>query len=117
MNERGIKHVLEDGHWDDYRNEEFPPIGKMHERNGGYKTWQENLLFHDYAAIGYDMQFRYKGDLYQFYNCPDGTYLIKNGAIDGWPQWPSGNDMIREFKLDGKPIYERFDELMDFELF
>lgn len=113
---KGIKHVIEDG-WDDYRNEEFPPVGKMSDRNGGYRTWQEDLLFHDFAAIGLDMQFRYKGDLYQFYNYPDKVYLVKNDDDDEQPEWPSPNDMIKDFKLDGKPIYERFDELEDFDLF
>lgn len=113
---KGIKHVVENG-WDDYINEDFPPTGDISKRYSGYKTWEECMLFHEFAAIGRDMQFRYKGDLYQFYNYPDKVYLVKNDAEDPFPEWPSANDMIRDFKLDGKPLFEMVNLLEDMDSF
>ncbi len=113
---KGIKRVLEDG-WDDYVNEEFPPTGKISGRYGGYKTWQEDLLFHQFAAIGLDIEFHYKGNLYQFYHNENGVYLMLNDNDYKSSEWSSANEMISDFKLDGKPIYERFDELIGFDEF
>ncbi len=111
-----IKHVIEDG-WDDYVNEEFPPSGKISDRYSGYDTWEECMLFHEFAAIGYDMSFKYKGDLYEFYCSPDGVYLVKNNADCDFPEWSSANDMIREFTIDGKHLNEIVHELEDIDYF
>lgn len=48
-------------------NAKYPPDFKTNgDKYDGYKTGNEEVLFYDFAVLGYDMAFSYKGKRYYF---------------------------------------------------
>lgn len=91
-------------------NEEFPPKGDTRKRYDGYDTWNEDMLFKVFAIDKYDMWFSYKGKKYFFNNDLDVSWVSEDWNEE-YETWPSPNDFIRNFKLDGKPLYEMVNKL------
>ena len=89
-------------------NMKYPPTnGPYH----GYKTDKEETLFYDFAVLGYDLSFTYKGKNYYFLtednyvaNC-DETFNIE------YERFEDAIDALENFTIDGKTLVDLIDEL------
>lgn len=94
----------------------FPPDYK---RNGsllhGYRTDTEETLFYDFAVQGYDLQFKYDGRMYHFLTDDDGVWLSDEHFTAKLRRFESGNDVLKHFILNGKPLLNRIGELEECE--
>ncbi len=61
--------MIKEAPGNNWYEDEFPPQGDMTKgRYSGYNTWNECMLFHEFAVNLYDMWFSYKGKKYFFNN-------------------------------------------------
>lgn len=95
--------------------DEFPPKREMIDKYYGYDTWNECMLFHEFAVNMYDMSFSYKGEKYFFNIDGDGVIWVNEKANTVIAEWDSAVEFIKNFKLDGKPLYEIVNELDDID--
>lgn len=95
--------------------DEFPPTGDMISQFYGYKTWNECMLFHEFAVNMYDMWFIYKGGKYVFNIDSDGVIWIEEKTMKILKEWDSAVEFIKDFKLDGKPLYEMVNKIEEMD--
>lgn len=97
-------------------NAKYPPDFK---NNGseydGYKTGNEEVLFYDFAVLGYDMAFSYKGKRYYFMSDPEYVALSDENFSKEYQRFDNGNDALEKFSIDGIPIVKLVDQLEDVE--
>ena len=95
--------------------DEFPPKREMTDKYYGYDTWNECMLFHEFAVVRNDMWFLYKGEKYVFNIDVDEVIWVNEKANTVIAEWNSAVVFIKGFKLDGKPLYEMVNELDDID--
>ena len=95
--------------------DEFPPKRGMIDRYYGYDTWNECMLFHEFAVNMYDMFFSYKGKEYVFNIDGDGVLWINPDNDKSKKEWDTAVEFIKDFKLDGRPLCEMVNELEDID--
>ena len=99
-------------------NAKYPPDFKTNgDKYDGYKTGNEEVLFYDFAVLGYDMAFSYKGKRYYFLSDPEYVALTDESFIKEYERFDNGNAALEQFLIDGKPIVKLVSLLENVELF
>lgn len=109
------KYVRQDqtGRW---FNAKYPPDFKKNgDKYDGYKTGNEEVLFYDFAVMGYDMSFSYKGKSFFFLSEPDYVALCDEHFTKEYQRFDDGNTALEQFLIDGKPLIKLVNELEDVE--
>lgn len=99
-------------------NKKYPPD---HKRYGsaydGYKTWNQEAFFYDFAVMCYDLSFCYNGNQYYLVTCEDHAAVCDENFTKEYDVFPNENELIEHFRIDGKPIIELIDELENVEVY
>ena len=97
-------------------NAKYPPnYEKYGDEYYGYKNAAEEVLFYDYAVQNYDAQFVYKGKTYYLLRHEGHASVCDKHFTKEYQIFPSANELIEQFTIDGKPLIELIDELEDME--
>lgn len=97
-------------------NAKYPPnYEKYGDEYYGYKNAAEEVLFYDFAVLNYDLYFTYKGKPYHFLTETDHVAYCDEHYTEEYQVFPSANELIEQFAIDGKPLIELIDELEDVE--
>jgi len=91
--------------------DEFPPMGDMISKYYGNNTWNECMLFHEFAVNMYDLEMNHKGKRYIFYVSPDGVIWANPERPGARTEWDSPVEFIKDFEIDGKKLFEIVNEI------
>ena len=105
--------MIKEAPGNNWYEDEFPPKGDMAKgRYSGYNTWNECILFHEFAVNLYDMWFSYKGRKYFFNNSgDDGVQWVSEDWRETYGEWANPVEFIKNFELDGRKLFEVVNEL------
>ncbi len=96
-------------------NVKYPPnrnlYGSAHE---GYKTTAEGVLFYDFAVLGYDVRFSYRGKTYRL-RYDDNTALISSPDSNIIKTFESPIDLIEKLKINDHRLIDIIRQLEDVE--
>ena len=70
----------------------------------GYKTGNEEVLFYDFAVLGYDMVFSYKGKRYYFMSDPEYVALTDESFTKEYQRFDNGNDDLEQFLMKASQL-------------
>ena len=73
--------------------------------------------FYDFAVLGYDMAFSYKGKRYYFLSDPEYVALTDESFTKEYERFDNGNAALEQFLIDGKPIVKLVSLLENVEPF
>lgn len=97
-------------------NGKYPPDYKL---NGGlyhgYKNGKEETLFYDFAVLGYDLKFVYKGESYYFLSEENYVARCNDHFTEEFERYSDGNAALEQFCIDGKSLIHLIDELEEVE--
>lgn len=97
-------------------NAKYPPDFKNNgDKYDGYKTGNEEVLFYDFAVLGYDLAFSYRGERYYFMSDSEYVALTDENFTKEYQRFDNGNAALEQFLIDGTPIVKLVDQLEDVE--
>lgn len=97
-------------------NMKYPPdVNDYGAKNHGYPTEERETFFYDFAVLGYDVSFRYKGKPYYLVSCEDHVAISDATFNIEYEVFPDGNSLLENFKIGGRPLVDIIDELEDVE--
>lgn len=96
-------------------NGKFPPNDSQNNMYHGYRTPAQECLFYDFAVLGYDLKIRYHDKAYYFMVDDDCVWLSDEKFTAMIRRFSNGNDVLENFKIDGKPLWQLADELDEYE--
>ena len=96
-------------------NKKYPPVdfskGNLYH---GYSDSFRETLFYDFAVLGYDLEFSYKGTTYHVTSDgADGVWLSDPKFTAKLEHFPSGNAFLENFRIDGHRLIDLIDRLDD----
>lgn len=93
-------------------NRKYPPNSDKYGFSYlGYKNWNREVFFFEFAVQGYDISFMYKGNIYYIMCLKDGAARCSvpfNNIIE---KYSSPNQLIEQMSIDGCLLIEIIDEL------
>lgn len=101
-------------------NVKYPPeLAKYGDQYLGYKSWNREVFFYEFAVQGYDVQFEYHGIVYHLmadsdYYCTCPNHCFTPDADSQY--FANGNDLIEHLLIEGKPLIIIIDELTNVEI-
>ena len=101
-------------------NIKYPPMPEKYGTNyEGYKTWNQEVFFYEFAVQGYDVHFKYNGT--DYYLMSDAEYVCTCEDEHFTPSdksqvFPNANVLIETLVIDGKVLKDIIDELEDVEM-
>ena len=110
------EYILEDSQGYLYNAEFKPDFVKYGDRYNGYKTNNQEAIFHYFAVFGYDLTFTYKGKQYYFVSTQDYVARSDQNFQTDLEVFPDANAMVRSFLLDGVPLLYIIDSLEDVDI-
>lgn len=96
-------------------NKKYPPNKTLYPVYGGYETPEEEAFFNDFAVLGYDIKFQYRGVQYYCLYEPDHTALCDSHFSEEYQVFSDGNDLIEHLILEGKTLISVIHELENVE--
>lgn len=93
----------------------FPPTDKESDIYSGYSTPAQECLFYDFAVQGYDLKIKYNGNYYYFMVDTDCVWLSDKSFTEKKKKFKNGNDVLKNFIINGKPLYQLTDKLEEYE--
>lgn len=93
--------------------DEFPPKRSMMEENCGYDSWNERMLFYEFAVNMYDMVINHKGEKYIIEVEPNEVRWINPDSLIVRKEWDFPIKFIKDFEIEGRKLYEIVNELED----
>lgn len=101
---------------DRWFNAKYPPDFKTNgSKYDGYRIGNEEVLFYDFAVLGYDMAFSYKGKRYYFMSDPEYVALTDESFTKEYQRFDNGNAALEQFLIEGQPIVKLVSQLEDVE--
>lgn len=99
-------------------NRKYPPdIKKYGSQYSGYRTFQQETFFYDYAILCYDVRFTYKGTDYfiiirkGYCARTDSTLRIE------YEKFPNANALIEQLTIDGVKLIDFMNQIEEVEVF
>lgn len=81
-------------------NTEFPPDSfTKYPSYSGYRTINREYLFYQYSLMLYEVMVTYNGKNYILVTSEDGCYVLNEDGEEISPVYPTGNDLIKEFRF------------------
>ena len=93
----------------------FPPKHRMVSRFRGYDTWNERMLFYEFAVNHYDMFLVYNGKKYIFEIDSEGVRMVDDKQIHVLEKWETAVEFINNFRLNGEPLYKMVNRLEEID--
>jgi hypothetical protein len=96
-------------------NKKYPPdVQKYGSCFEGYATKAEGVLFYDFAVMGYDVEFTYKGKKY--YLLDDGEAFLSDARFtEQYEAFTDPMDLVEHLMVDGRPLLDIIPEITDIE--
>lgn len=96
-------------------NKKYPPTdtskGNLYH---GYSDSFRETLFYDFAVLGYDLEFSYRGRAYHVMSDREnGVWLSDSKYTAKLEHFANGNDFLENFKIDGRRLIDLIDQLDD----
>ena len=99
-------------------NAKYPPDYKKYgDANLGYKTWNQEAFFYDFAVNFYDIGFSYNGKQYWVLTEPGYVALCDEHFNEEFRRFADANAFIEQFTIDGKPLLDLIDKLEDVDIY
>ncbi len=83
----------------------------------GYKSWNEEALFYQFAVQRYDLSFRYHGRMYYLLAEMDHVAVSDEGFAHEIVPFESGNALIENYLIEGKPLIDIINDLEEVDIF
>ena len=97
-------------------NCKYPPnkekCGDMYE---GYKNWAEEVLFHRFGVLCYDVCFVYKNKEYHLLKEHNYAAVCDDHYTKEYEIYADEMALIENFKINGKPLIELIDEIEEID--
>lgn len=97
-------------------NEKYPPnrekYGEMYE---GYKNWAEEVLFHRFGILCYDVCFSYKNKEYHLLKEYNYAAVCDEHYTEEYEIYADEMALIENFKIDGKPLIELINDIKEID--
>lgn len=96
-------------------NSKYPPNKRLYGSSyEGYPTKAEGVLFYDFAVMGYDVEFLYKGKRYYLLN--DGEAALTDSSFSKKIEsFNDPMDLIENLVIDGSPLIKLLAYIEDIE--
>lgn len=99
-----------------YYNAEYPPNYELYgDTYEGYKNNAELILFYEFAVQRYDVSFRYKGTPYYLMTDEFCVAVCDEHFTEQYEVFENANELIKHWRIDGKPLIDIMDELENVE--
>lgn len=99
-------------HEGEWYNTKYPP---QPEKYGtachGYKSDAAEVLFSDFAILGYDVYFEYNENRYYLLNCHDHVARTDESFDNEYEIFPDPNTLIENLIIEGKKLIDIIDEI------
>lgn len=97
-------------------NMKYPPNPTQYgDKYGGYPTDRHQVLFHDFAVQGYDLQYKYKGQTFYCLSEKDYVAACDSSFRKESQVFENANQYIEQFEIDGHKLIDIIDELEEVE--
>ena len=97
-------------------NCKYPPNKEKNgDLYGGYKTWAEEVLFHRFGILCYDVCFVYKNKEYHLLKEYNYAAVCDDHYTKEYELYADEMDLIENFKIDGKQLIELIDEIEEID--
>lgn len=97
-------------------NCKYPPnkekYGDIYE---GYKNWTEEVLFHRFGVLCYDVCFVYKNKEYHLLKEYNYVAVCDEHYTEEFEIYADEMALIENFKIDGKPLIELMDDIEEID--
>lgn len=97
-------------------NCKYPPnkekYGDIYE---GYKTWTEEVLFHRFGILCYDVCFVYKNNEYHLLKEYNYAAVCDEHCTEEYETFADEMALIENFKINGKPLIELIDDITEID--
>ena len=81
----------------------------------GYKTWTEEVLFHRFGILCYDVCFVYKNNEYHLLKEYNYAAVCDEHYTEEYETFADEMDLIENFKINGKPLIELIDDITEID--
>lgn len=82
---------------------------------GGYPNNARQVLFYDFAVQGYDVEFKYDGDVYHLLYEHDHCALCDEQYTNEFESYPNPMELINNLRIQGHRLIDIIDDLEDVE--
>lgn len=97
-------------------NKEYPPNENRYGITyGGYANNARQVLLYDFAVQGYDVEFKYDGNVYHLLYESDHSALCDDNYNLELETFPNPMELIKNLRIKGHRLIDIIDELEDVE--
>lgn len=97
-------------------NKKHPPMFDIHKHDfHGYATDSQETFFYNFAVQGYDVSFRYKGQMHYLMYDKGKAAVCDEHFTKQYIVYPDPNALIEQYEIDGHKLIEIIDELEEVE--
>ena len=99
-------------------NGKYPPdLSNTTGENHGYRTYNEESFFYEFAVQSYELSFRYNGKYYYIEPSSDGSFVTGKDFHERYQRFEDPNDLLEHFLIDGVPLIRLINEVDDIEFY
>jgi hypothetical protein len=99
-------------------NAKYPPNPTEYgNKYHGYRTYEEESFFYEFAVQYYDLSFRYNGNYYYIMIRGDHAYVTDESFVEERESFPDGNTLIEQFRIEGHPLISIIPQIDDIDFF
>ena len=109
-------YIMTDSEGYPYNSEFKPDFVKYGDKYHGYKTNNQEALFYYFAVLGYDLVFTYNDAAYHFLSTEDYVARTDEKFQQDLEVYPDANQMLKVFKIEGRPLFELVDDLRNVDI-
>ena len=97
-------------------NAAFPPSpSEFGNDYHGYRTYNEESFFYEFAVQYYDLSFYYNGNTYYIMQRDSKAYLTDSEFKDKLEEFENGNALLRQLKIEGRPLIAIINDVEDID--
>ena len=97
-------------------NKKHPPMFDIYKHDfHGYATDSQETFFYNFAVQGYDVSFRYKGQMHYLMYDKGKAAVCDEHFTKQYIVYPDPNALIEQYEIDGHKLMEIIDELEEVE--
>ena len=100
-------------------NRKYPPdLKKYGSQYGGYRTFQQETFFYDYAVQSYDVRFKYNSVDYYIVNWGPGLCMRTDETLKVfYEKFPNAIALIEQLTINGVRLIDFMNEIEETEVF
>ena len=98
-------------------NSKYPPNVILYgDTYCGYKNWNREVFFYEFAIRGYDVSFKYKSKSYYLLYEPDHVALCDENFTDEFSSYSNAVELIENLIIEENKLIDIIDILEDVEI-